>query len=150
MLLNSHGEWNICKIPRLILDDDEPMEDWVSQRSKRKNISSDQDPSSGSSSSGGDRGEGGDGSKEYGGESELNSNSMDMSNCNESKTKRSRQAEPTPTTSGLSMAAELDITRNDFKEYGAKCITEDGVRKSIINVEEKESREVKSLKERKV
>ena len=151
MLLNSHGEWNICKIPRLILEDDEPMEDWVSQRSKRKNISSDQDPSSGSLSSGGDRGKGGDGSKEYDGESELSSMSMDVSNCNESKTKKSRQAELThPTTSGLSTAAELDITRSDFKEYGAEYITEDGVRKSIINVEEKESREVKSLKEGKV
>ena len=46
MLLNSRGEWNICKIPRLILDDEEPIEDWLSVRSKHKNICEGQEPSS--------------------------------------------------------------------------------------------------------
>ena len=153
MLLNSHGEWNICKIPRLVLDDDEPMEDWVSTRSKQKNISVDPGPSSGSSSStssDSNKNEGGDGSKEYGVVCESDSVDMDVSTCNESKSKRSRQAEPTlpitsglrlntpppitsglrlsnlPTTPGLSTAAETDITRNELKEYRTDC-TEDGV-----------------------
>ena len=41
MLLNSQGEWNVCSIPRLVLEDKEPEEEWLSVRSKRKNISKD-------------------------------------------------------------------------------------------------------------
>ena len=88
----------------------------MSTRSKRKNISADPGPSSGSSSStssDSNKNEGGDGSKEYGVMCESDSMGTDESNCKESKSKRSRQAEPTlPITSGLSTAAVTDITRN--------------------------------------
>ena len=134
MLLNSRGEWNIYKIPRLILDDEEPQEDWVSKRSKRKSISSDQGPSSiTSGSSSGETG-GGEGSMEYSVMSELSVElDVDVSNCNGSKTKKSRLAEPTlPITSGLSTAAEKDITRSDCTEFGTDC-TDGGVMKSVVN-----------------
>ena len=52
MLLNSRGEWNVCSIPRLILEDKEPEEEWSSERLKRKNIS--KEPKTSSSDSGGD------------------------------------------------------------------------------------------------
>ena len=69
MLLNSRGEWNICKILRLILDDEEPIEDWLSVRSKCKNICKGQEPSSiGSGGEDGDGGESG-GNKSVGVES---------------------------------------------------------------------------------
>jgi len=133
MLLNSRGEWNICKIPRLILDDEEPQEDWVSKRSKRKSISSDQGPSSiTSGSSSGETG-GGEGSMEYSVVSELSSTDVDVSNCNGSKTKKSRLAEPTLSiTSGLSTAVEKDITRSDCTEFGQDC-TSGGVTERAIN-----------------
>ena len=144
MLLNSRGEWNICKIPRLILEDDALIEDWLSQRSNRKNISNDQEPSSGSSSSGGE------GSREYGGENDVNSMGMDVSICKESKVKKSRQTVPIhPITSGLKRAVELDIMRNDFREHGAECNTEDDVRQIVENVREQEKVRIKQPREEK-
>ena len=58
---------------------------------------------------------------------------VDVSNCNGSKTKKSRLAEPTlPITSGLSTAAEKDITRSDCTEFGTDC-TSGGVTERAVN-----------------
>ena len=69
---------------------------------------------------------------------------MDMSICKESKAKKSRQTVPIhPITPGLKRAVELDITRNDFSECGAKCNTEDGVRQIVENIGEQEKGKIK-------
>ena len=34
MLLNNRGEWNACSIPRLVLEDKEPVQEWLSNSVK--------------------------------------------------------------------------------------------------------------------
>ena len=36
LMLNSKGEWNVCSIPGLVLEDKEPDEEELSVKSKRK------------------------------------------------------------------------------------------------------------------
>ena len=75
--------------------------------------------------------------------SESDGVDMEENNCNESKSKRSRQAEPThPITPGLSTAAEKDITRSELTEYRTDC-TDDGVKERVDNALGKGLREGK-------
>ena len=117
MLLNSRGEWNICSIPRLILEDKEPEEEWSSVRSKRKNISRDQGHSSSDS--------GGDGV---------------MNGTEESKTKRCKVTVPLhATTPALKRTAEMAVSEERVNETGSGSCTQNGEgNDSITTVKELE------------
>ena len=104
MLLNSQGEWNVCCMPRLVLEDKEPEEEWSSERLKRKNISKGQ----GSSSSG------------SGGDGVMNGN-------DESKSKKSKLTVPLhATTPALKRTVEMDVTHGmSIAEAGSGLIVYD-------------------------
>ena len=117
MLLNSRGEWNVCSILRLVLEDKEPEEEWLSVRSKRKNISKDQGSSS--SGSGGDSVESG---------------------TDECKTKKSKLAVPqSAVTSAQKRTAEIAISEEGVTEKGTECDIQIGNGMDMITVVEEVS-----------
>jgi len=110
MLLNSRGEWNMGNIPRLILEDKEPEEEWSSVRSKRKNISRDQGHSS--------SGSGGDGV---------------TNGTEESKTKKCKVTVPLhATTPALKRTAEMAVSEERVNETGTGSCTQNGEGNDLI------------------
>ena len=108
------------------------------------------------SSSGGER------SKEYGVENDGSSVGMKNVNCNESKAKQIREAVPLhPITPQMKQAVNVDvtidvdikfkndITRNDIREQGTDCITDNGVGLIVRNIGEQEKDGKNSLRKRK-
>ena len=114
MLLNSRGEWNVCSIPRLILEDKEPEEEWSSERSKRKNSS--KEPKTSSSGSGGD-----------------GSGCID----NESKSKKSKVTVPRKAiTPAKKRKAELDIIVEEIPTFSAGLTCKQIVSVPVVRIGE--------------
>ena len=112
----------------MILDDEEPIEDWLSVRSKCRNICKGQEPSS--MGSGGEDGDGG----ESGGNESVGVESVSWKG---SKAKRSRLIVPLHrTTPQVKWTGETDIPWDEFREQGADKRIRDGVSLNVSNVRE--------------